>query len=137
MISGASSSNTLGLSNREGKSMSADLSMNDLGVSFSISDNTAKDFNSVLRALIEVSAIELVGKLQGVPYWRCLANAGINAEKNAELLAKFIELNQTEPIKIIRAVQLALTDLDYYTGSIDGQLSEETSDALFQYQTRH
>ena len=136
MISGASSSNTLGLSNREGKSMSADISMNDLGVSFSISDNTAKDFNSVLRALIEVSAIELVGKLQGVPYWRCLANAGINAEKNAELLAKFIELNQTDSLKIIRAVQLALTDLDYYTGSIDGQLSEETSDALFQYQTR-
>lgn len=136
MISGAVSSNTLGLSNREGKSISADLSMNDLGVSFSISDNTTKDFNSVLRALIEVSAIELVGKLQGVPYWRCLANAGVNAEKNAALLAKFIELNQTDPSKIIKAVQLALEDLNYYPGPINGKLSEETSDALFQYQTR-
>lgn len=136
MIPGAVSSNTLALSNLEGKSVSADLSMNDLGFSFSMSDNTSKDFNNVLRSLIEVSAIELVGKLHGVPYWRCLANAGVHAEKNAELLAEFVEQNQTAPTEIIKSVQSALTDLGYYAGPIDGLLSEATSDALSQYQTR-
>jgi len=136
MISGAVSSNTLALSNLESKAVSADLSMNDLGISFSMSDNVSKDFNNVLRSLIEVSAIELVGKLQGVPYWRCLANAGVNAEKNEALLAEFVEKNQTDPAEIIKTIQRALVDLDYYSGPIDGQLNESTSDALFQYQTR-
>jgi peptidoglycan hydrolase-like protein with peptidoglycan-binding domain len=136
MIPGAVSSNTLALKNLEGKALSADLSMNDLGFSFSMSDNTTKDFNNVLRSLIEVSAIELVGKLHGVPYWRCLANAGVHAEKNAALLAEFVEKNQTEPTEIIKIIQRALVDLDYYTGTIDGQLSEATSEALSQYQTR-
>lgn len=136
MISGAVSSNTLALSNLKGKAVSADISMNDLGYSFSMSDNISKDFNNVLRSLIEVSAIELVGKLQGVPYWRCLANAGVNTEKNDSLLAEFVEQNQTNPGEIIKTVQRALTDLDYYNGAIDGQLSEATSEALFQYQSR-
>ena len=107
MISGAVSSNTLALSNLKGKAISADISMNDLGYSFSMSDNVSKDFNNVLRSLIEVSAIELVGKLQGVPYWRCLANAGVNAEKNTALLAQFVEQNQTKPAEIIKTVQRA------------------------------
>jgi hypothetical protein len=136
MIPGAVSSNTLALSSTKGKAVSADISMNDLGYSFSMSNNISKDFNNVLRSLIEVSAIELVGKIQGVPYWRCLANAGVNKEKNTALLAEFVEQNQTQPDEIIKTVQRALADLDYYTGTIDGQLGELTSDALFRYQTR-
>lgn len=134
IIPGASSSNTLALENRAGKSITGDISLAALGLSYSLSENVSEDFNQVLRSLIQVGVIEIVGKLQGVPYWRCLANAGMVEEKDRELRARFIELSARDEADLVRAAQTVLRDLKYYNGPISGKLDPTTQEALQVYQ---
>lgn len=136
MIPGVASSNTLALQNREGKSVTGDLSVGGLGISYSFSDNISHDFNQVMRSLIEVGAIEIVGKLQGVPYWRCLSNAGTVEQRDQELRAKFMEQGAENDAALVRSAQTALKELKYYRGEISGKLDGATQEALQDYQ-RH
>lgn len=136
MIPGVASSNTLALQNREGKSITGDLSVGGLGISYSFSDNVSHDFNHVMRSLVEVGAIEIVGKLQGVPYWRCLANAGTVEQRDVELRGKFAQQSAVDGASLIRTAQAALKELKYYRGEISGTLDAATQETLQEYQ-RH
>jgi peptidoglycan hydrolase-like protein with peptidoglycan-binding domain len=134
MIPGVSSSNTLAMQNRAGKSITGDISLANLGLSYSLSDNVSEDFNEVMRSLIQVGAIEIVGKLQGVPYWRCLANAGMVEQKDQELQKAFIERSTKDEVELIRSAQTALRDLKYYKGELNGRLDYATQEGLQAYQ---
>jgi hypothetical protein len=116
--------------------MTGDISLSDLGISFTLTESFTEDMNTVLRALLEVGAIELIGKLHGLPYGRCLLQAGVNEERDADLLARYLEQSKHDPGKIVEATQKALRDMGYYSGEISGALNQETEEALRTYQTR-
>lgn len=136
IVPGIASSNTLALENRKGRAISADLGIGDLGFSYSMSGNSTFDFNTIYRSLIQVGVIEIVGKLQKVPYWRCLANAGTVAQRDTELLHDFIEFEKTEHGRkeLIRGTQTALHELNYYSGNVNGSINDATQEALQKYQ---
>ncbi|VUD67981.1 hypothetical protein TDB9533_03927 [Thalassocella blandensis] len=134
IVPGVASSNTLALENRKGKAVSADLGVGDLGLSYSLSSNKTFDYNTVYRSLVQVGVIEIIGKLQNVPYWRCLANAGSVEYRDEQLLKKYIELELHKPEALIETAQIALTELSYYSGEINSQLNDETKMALQAYQ---
>ena len=136
IIPGASSSNTLALRTSHGNAMTGDISVSDLGLSFTLTETFTRDMNTVLRALLEVGAIELIGKLHGLPYGRCLLQAGVNEERDADLLARYLEQSTNNPDEIVRAAQQALKDMGYYNRQISGQLDVDTEEALRVYQIR-
>lgn len=134
IIPGASSANTLAMSGGATNSRSIDLTIGNLGYSYHLSNNRNLDFNQAFRSLIQVGAIEIIGKIQGIPYWRCLANAGTVESQNEQLRQQFIELYKTDSQSIVRFVQNALKDLHYYNGEIHGNLDLLTREALQKYQ---
>lgn len=136
IIPGATSSNTLALRTSYGNAMTGDISLSDLGISFTLTESFTEDMNTVLRALLEVGAIELIGKLHGLPYGRCLLQAGVNEERDADLLARYLEQSKNDPEKIVKATQKALRDMGYYAGEVSGELNRETEEALRTYQIR-
>ncbi len=136
IIPGASSSNTLALRTSHGNAMTGDISVSDLGISYTLTESFTQDMNTVLRALLEVGAIELIGKLHGLPYGRCLLQAGINEERDSDLLARYLKQSKDEPEELVRVVQRALKDMGYYHGDISGQLTMDIEEALRVYQMR-
>jgi hypothetical protein len=62
---------------QEGQGTDADVSYKKFGVNFMTSLSKSDGKAVALRNLVELGAIELMGKLNKVPYWRCL---GVNSD---------------------------------------------------------
>lgn len=134
IIPGMTSANTLALLNKKGKAINADLTLGDLGYSYSLSGSYSYDFNSIYRSLIQVGAIELVGKLQNVPYWKCLANAGEVAQRSEDLKVQYQSLLEGDSTALIKLGQQVLAKLGYYDGAVDGVTGPATKKAIQHYQ---
>lgn len=134
IVPGVASANTLALQNRSGKADNVDLTIGDIGYTYSFSENISQDFNNLLRSLIQVGSIEIIGKLQNVPYWRCLAKAGDVEERDRALANQFLHFDRHAPDKLIQGAQGVLQHLDYYHGQLQGDLDEATQEALQRYQ---
>lgn len=136
MVPGINSSNTLAITKTENESLTADLSIEILGLSYSLTENVNRDFNSILRALIQVGAIEIIGKLQKVPYWRCLENAGMIKARSARIHQEHNRLRDN-PVELVTFAQIYLKEIGYYTGEADGELSLATKTAMQAFQKHH
>src|SRR5204863_5760954 len=62
---------------QEGQGTDADVSYKKFGVNFMTSLSKSDGKAVALRNLVELCSIELMGKLNRVPYWRCL---GVNSD---------------------------------------------------------
>jgi len=136
MVSGITSANTLAITKSENESLTADLSMEILGLTYSLSENLSRDFNSVLRALVQVGAIEIIGKLQKIPYWRCLENAGEIRERSQRIRVEHNRLRDN-PVELVGFVQKYLKDVGYFSGDVDGELNVTTKSAIQAFQKHH
>ncbi len=85
MLPGISSSNSLTVL-KDSYTAELDLAIEGNGLVWSLSENRGQSLSGALRALIEVGAIELVGRLFSLPYWECLGVAGPSSED--EMLAR-------------------------------------------------
>lgn len=79
LLPGIYASNSLTV---EKRSASDDVSMSiwKLGAIYSLNDTRAEALSGGLRALMEVGAIEMFGKLYNLPYWECLSMLGEDTE---------------------------------------------------------
>ncbi len=79
----------------QGKSFDADASINKFGIYFDISLNRTEGKTQALRNLVELSAIELIGKLTRVPYWQCLGANEQHAYRtaNRHLFSQPVKVN--------------------------------------------
>jgi hypothetical protein len=134
IVPGVAFANTLALENRTGEATSIDLTMGDIGYTYSFSKNLSYDFNTLYRSLIEVGVIQVMGKLQNVPYWRCLAGAGDVEERNTKILNHFLHLSAHDMGELLHGAQLVLSHLSYYKGPTNRQLTDEMQEALQDYQ---
>lgn len=135
MIPNAYSANSLAMFTNKGTAITGDLAVNEIGLSYSWSNSYSNDFNDAMRALIQVGTIELVGKLHGLPYWRCLANAGEKEERIFALKSEWGELKKKGQSSVLKTAQKALKDSGYYSGSVDGLETEKFINALQEYQS--
>lgn len=73
IVPGVSSKNSVAIFQR-GNSLDADASINKFGVYFDINLNRNEGQAQAVRSLVELAAVEIVGKLTRVPYAQCLKN---------------------------------------------------------------
>ena len=82
-----------------------------MGAVLRSSENESKALSDGLRALIELGAIELTGKLYELPYWECLA-ASVDADgKRAAAADEYDGLSDSQRDQFIRGY---LVDKGYF-----------------------
>lgn len=133
ILAGAHTRNSVALYTG-GSSQSYDAGINKTGVSYSISTNSKDPTAQGLRALVELSAIELIGKLAKLPYWQCLGLDPTHEEILNEVSDWYFQLSQSEILHTTMKVQLYLRG--YYQGEINEEITEDYALAVMRYKQR-
>jgi hypothetical protein len=138
ILPGMFSANTFSVEKR-GSADDYSISMPKLGLTYSTSENSAEAMSRALRALVEVGAIELFGKLYNLPYWECLAIVGeATPERNkAGKLYSTMSSVQRANYVLAHLKNLKMVALDAQAFSKDGYESTQLRNALMQYRVRH
>ncbi len=127
---GVKASNTIVVINKS-RGADAEGLISKAGVNFSVSQGRSEGVGAAVRTLIELSAIELMGKFTKVPYWRCLEIPSTDPSVMQNSRSNFDRLD--EPARI-RVAQSALSARGYYSGPADGQFNRAFQTALSKYQ---
>lgn len=102
------------------------------GVSFSVSLDRSEGFHQAVRTLIDLSTIEVLGKLTRTPYWQCLDIDATNPAFRGEARTWFDEMSGGERDRFARTTLLHTG----YLQSADGT-DADLSAALARYQAEH
>lgn len=101
------------------------------GLSFSVSLDKSEGFAQAVRNLVDLSTIEVLGKLAQVPYWECLSIEPTNPAFRAEVRQWFDGMG---PEERNRFTEGALIRTGYLQGSSS---SRDLSAAIARYQADH
>ena len=101
-----------------------------LSLVFNFSASRSDGPSQAARNMIELAALELVGKLLRLPYWQCLDVPDTDPEVQREIEDWFFSLNEAE-LRIF--LQERLRELRFYDGPLDGQASTAFMQALAAY----
>lgn len=132
MIPGVSARNSITV-RRSGKAADAGANINKLGLNFNLSFDRSEGVHAAVRTLIELSIIEVLGKLSQVPYWRCLEVDQTNPEVEAQARDWFKQMSPEEKVTFI---QRALKGMGLYQGEVNGTLDASTREAIGTYQSQ-
>ncbi len=130
IISGTTSNNSIAV-RKTGAGGDAGGEIVSFGVAFQINFNRSEGTGAAVRTLIELGAIETLGKLSRVPYWRCLSIEQTNPEIEADARDWYADMSDQQRVEL---VQTALSEGDFYDGAIDGVLNAETRTSIGSYQ---
>lgn len=133
ILPGVNASNSLVITRSDsGKDMGGKIGK--VGFAFNMSLNRAEGLGSGVRALIELGMIELVGKLTGTPYWKCLQVDKTNPVMIEQAREWYDGMKPEDRIKF---VQRKLSGMGAYSGQIDGAVSSELTSAIGKYQAEN
>jgi len=96
------------------------------GRGFSVSSDQAR------RALVELGAIELIGRLAKVPYWSCLGGTDEDPEVSAEI-RDWYDTMVARPKEIIEYFQQQMRLRGVYDGPVDGGANPQFKEAVARY----
>jgi peptidoglycan hydrolase-like protein with peptidoglycan-binding domain/curli biogenesis system outer membrane secretion channel CsgG len=130
IMAGMSAHNSISVT-RTSKAGDAGGRIDTYGTFFNIALNRAEGMHAAVRNLIELSTIEVLGKLTQVPYWRCLQIEQTNPAVEAEAREWFDDMSSREQIVF---VQRALASQGLYAAPITGELDPATKGAVARYQ---
>lgn len=130
MLPGVSANNSV-VVRRSGSAVDAGATINKLGANFNLTFNQSEGMHQAVRSLIELSAIEVLGKLLQVPYWRCLEIEQTNPEVTAIARGWYDGMSERERVTF---VQRALAAKGRYKGPETGTIDAATRDAIGAYQ---
>jgi len=135
IIPGTSANNSIAV-RRSGTSAGADGTIQnmDLGFNFNVSINRNEGMHQSVRTLVELSAIETLGKLTKIPYWRCLGIGQTNPKVVSRAQSWFRWMSERERVLF---VQRALRSQGFYEGPQDGRSSRALTEAIGAYQAEH
>jgi hypothetical protein len=102
------------------------------GLRFSVAAAAGEGQAQALRALVELSSIELFGRLAKVPYWTCVGITAADATVAAEI-QDWYDVMAARPAEIIGYFQQQLRTRRVYNGPIDGAVNEPFKDAVARY----
>ena len=104
------------------------------GLTLSVSLDRSEGFHQAARDLIELSTIEVLGKLTRVPYWQCLEIDQANATYRAEAREWFDGMSDAERTRFAKS---GLARAGYYDGPVDDSPDPALRDAAARYQAQH
>lgn len=102
------------------------------GLSLSIALNRSEGFHQAVRNLVELSTIEVLGKLTRVPYWQCLSIESTNPTFKAEARDWFDTMSAAERDRFVRT---GLVRAGYLRGA--GDAAPDLKDAIARYQAEN
>ncbi len=105
-----------------------------LGASFNVALSQGEGLHQAVRTLIELSTIEVLGKLAEVPFWRCLEIDHTNPAVVAEAREWYEDMDEDEQIAF---VQTTLADKGGYHGEVNSLMDAATKDAIARYQAQN
>jgi hypothetical protein len=132
ILPGISASNSIAVV-QSGKGADVGGFIGKAGLSLSVSLDKSEGFHQAVRNLIELSTIEVLGKLTRVPYWECLTIDSTNPNYRTEARGWFDTMGPTERDRFVSA---ALVRTGYLRAQSDGQ-SPELTDAIARYQAEN
>jgi len=134
VIPGLTSSVTMSQIVDRDRSVNADISLDGLGLTASLDNELKSDPNDMYRALIQLGAIELMGKVHKVPYWTCVSKAIGSEESKEERLTHFVQLNSSDKLQSFS--QDRLIELKYLKEE-DKSDSQAFQSAIADFQQRY
>jgi curli biogenesis system outer membrane secretion channel CsgG len=130
IMPGISASNSIAVV-QSGKGADAGGLIGKAGLSLSVSIDKSEGFHQAVRNLVELSTIEVLGKLTRVPYWECLSIESTNPAFRTEARGWFDTMGDGERT---RFVSTALARAGYLQGQSDAA-TPALSDAVSRYQS--
>ncbi|GGF15367.1 hypothetical protein GCM10011611_21430 [Aliidongia dinghuensis] len=104
------------------------------GLTFSVALDRSEGFHQAARDLIELSTIEVLGKLTRVPYWQCLEIDQTNPTYRAEAREWYDAMGEAERVRFAKT---GLARAGYYDGPVDDSADPALRDAVARYQAAH
>ena len=131
LVPGASSKNTVVVTRSDKGIDDGQAQIRNGNLTFSFGVAHSEGVAQSLRNMIELSSIELTGKLLRLPYWGCLNIDVANPEVQREMEDWFLSMQGTP--ELTRFLQDQLRNRKFYDGPADGALNTATTDALAAY----
>jgi hypothetical protein len=130
LVNGVTSRNSVWIY-KEGHGVDAEVQYRKLGLNYGMTLTRSEGRAQALRTLVELSAIELLGKLTHTPYWMCLDVDPRNSAVSNEIADWFYAMSNNGELMQWAQEQLALRGL--YHGKNDGKRNPEFDAALVAY----
>jgi hypothetical protein len=138
VMNGLTTKNSLALAKN---GVGADLSgrVKTVGGYFNVSYDRSEGLHQGIRDLIQLGAVELLGKLAKVPYQRCLQGEGAAPGALQADEGRFEEMSAEQRVRFAQQRLAALADPSnfshaaYYPGPANGVLDAATRDAIARY----
>lgn len=127
LVPGVSSKNTTVVSKRNTSAGDGQGRLLGVGAVFSFEAGRAEGNAQAARNMIELAAVELVGKLIRAPYWQCLGLPDSHPEVQRELDDWFQSMDEGERIAFVKA---RLRERRWLDGAIDEAETPEFNAAL-------
>jgi len=131
VLSGYTSTNQIVVS-RESKSSDAGGSFLGFGVSFNLNVDHAQGAHQAVRTLIELGAIETMGKLLMVPYWQCLDIESTNPGAIGQARDWYETMSEEDRVS---QTQVALNQGGFFSGVSSARMDDALREAIGKYQS--
>src|SRR5262252_1828944 len=130
LLAGVSSKNVVVIA-KEGGALDSQATIRKVGITFSTSFQRTDGTAQALRNMVELSAIELFGRLLKLPYWTCLGVEPDNPEVKREIEDWFIGMERGG--ELVPYFQDQLRNRGFYDGPVDGQVTPALREAIKAY----
>lgn len=102
-----------------------------MGVQYEVAADNNQGAGAAVRLLVDLAAIELVGKWAKIPYWQCIDYEQNHPEFKRQMRAWYEEQTATDRINLAQRV---LQAQGVWSGPVDGNDSTALRNALAAYQ---
>lgn len=119
---------------KQGRGFDGDAAYHKFGINYSMNLARAEGQSQALRGLVELAAVELIGKLTKTPYWTCLGvtDPKQNDETRLEMFDWYHAMAATR-VELIGWFQNQLRRRGFYDGPIDGEFNPAVDEAIANY----
>lgn len=130
LLAGVSSKNVVVIA-KEGDAIDSQATIRKVGINFSTNFQRTDGTAQALRNVVEMSAIELFGRLLKLPYWTCLGVGPDNPDIKREIEDWFIGMERGG--ELVPYFQEQLRNRGYFDGPVDGQVTPALRQAIAAY----
>lgn len=118
---------------KEGDALDAQASFSKVGINFSSSFQRTDGTAQALRNMVELSSIELFGRLLKLPYWQCIGADASTPEVRDEIEDWFIGMERGG--ELTPYFQTQLRNRGFYNGPADGNVTPALRNAVAAYRS--
>jgi hypothetical protein len=122
LVPGVSSRNSTVIVRRDASASDAEARLRSGSAVFAFTAARSEGTAQAARNMVELAAIELVGKLTRLPYWQCLGTRDDDAEVTREVEDWFHALDDDERISFVKE---RLRERRWYDGALDARRDHE------------